>query len=248
MSAHSYPTPVLRQTSFIDPALPTLKPRPPKGDDWLFEIKFDGYRLQLHVRDGQAAIYSKNGADFTNRFPRIAAAAAGLPIKSCIIDGEVVACDAAGAPDFRALHGGNYAQTDLCVWAFDLLEIDGQDIRQMPLILRRVKLGRLLRGYGHDAVRYSEAFTNADKLLSECVRRGLEGIVCKEKGGVYWSGTKCGWVKVKTAQWREANKDRGELFNSKSMTTPRPAISATSTIGTAAAEKVSSAKSRRAGR
>jgi bifunctional non-homologous end joining protein LigD len=157
---------------------------------------------------------------------------------------RVVACDAAGAPDFRALHGGNYAQTDLCVWAFDLLEIDGQDIRQMPLILRRVKLGKLIRGYDHDALRYSEPFTNADKLLEECAKRGLEGIVCKEKGGAYWSGTKCGWIKVKTAQWREANMDRGELFNTKKS----PRVSPTSTSGTGAAAKASGAKSRRVGK
>jgi bifunctional non-homologous end joining protein LigD len=203
---------VLRKTSFIEPALPVLKPRPPKGDGWLYEIKFDGYRVQLHLRDGQATILSKNGADFTNRFPRIAAALADLPVKSAIIDGEVVACGTDGAPDFRALHGGNYAQTDLCVWAFDLLELDGQDTRQMPLILRRVKLRKILRDYDHDALRYSEAFTNAEKLLEECAKRGLEGIVAKEKAGGYRSGTRSGWQKIKTAQWREINKDRGELF------------------------------------
>jgi bifunctional non-homologous end joining protein LigD len=209
---------VLRKISFIEPALPTLKPWPPKGGDWLYEIKFDGYRVQLHVRDGQATVLSKNGADFTNRFPRIAAAAAELPVKSAIIDGEVVACDATGVPDFRALHGGNYSQTDLCVWAFDLLEIDGEDVRQMPLILRRVKLGKLLRAYNHDALRYSEAFINGEKLLEECVKRGLEGIVCKAKGGAYWSGKKCGWVKVKTNAWREQNSSRGELFAGKPRT------------------------------
>jgi ATP-dependent DNA ligase len=121
---------------------------------------------------------------------------------------------------------------------------DGQDIRQMPLILRRVKLGKLVRGYDHDALRYSEAFTNAEKLLQECAKRGLEGIVCKEKGGAYWSGTKCGWVKVKAAQWREANKDRGELFS----TSKTARISPTSITGTALAGKVSPARSRRAGK
>ena len=90
--------------------------------------------MQLHLRDGQATILSKNGANFTNRFTRIAAALSDLPVKSAIIDGEVVACGADGAPDFRALHGGNYSQTDLCVWCFGLLELDGQDTRQMPLL------------------------------------------------------------------------------------------------------------------
>ena len=154
---------VSRRSSFIPPAVPILKPRPPKGDGWLHEIKFDGYRVQLHMHRGQVTIYSKNGSDFTNRFPRIASALSDLPVKSAIIDGEVVASAADGSPDFRTLHGGNYLQTDLCVWCFDLLELDGQDIRQMPLLLRRVKLGKILRAYDHGALRYSEAFTNAEK-------------------------------------------------------------------------------------
>ena len=93
-----------------------------------------------------------------------------LPIKSCIIDGEVVACRADGAPDFRALHGGNYAETDLCVWSFDLLELDGKDMRHMPLIVRRLQLGKLLRTFDHDALRYSEAFRDPERLLAECDR------------------------------------------------------------------------------
>jgi ATP-dependent DNA ligase len=85
----------------------------------------------------------------------------------------------------------------------------------MPLLLRRAKLGKILRAYDHDALRYSEVFTNAEKLLEECAKRGLEGVVCKEKGGAYWTGTMCGWLKVKSATWREANKNRGELFKPK---------------------------------
>jgi len=167
------------KSAFIEPALPVLKPRPPKGDGWIHEIKFDGYRVQLHMHGGKVTIYSKNGSDFTNRFSRIAAALSELPVKSCIIDGEVVACRADGSPDFRALHGGNYAQTDLCVWCFDLLALDGRDLRHMPLIVRRLQLGKLLRTFDHDALRYSEGFASAEKLLAECDKRGLEGIVVK---------------------------------------------------------------------
>jgi bifunctional non-homologous end joining protein LigD len=205
----------VQRTTFIEPALPVLKPRPPKGDGWTYEIKFDGYRVQLRMRGGQVTIYSKNGSDFTSRFPRIAAAAAELPVKNCIIDGEVVACNQDGTPDFRALHGGNYAQTNLCIWCFDLLALDGNDMRHMPFIVRRLQLGKLIRKFDHDALRYSEGFANAEKLLAECDQRGLEGIVCKERDGVYHSGTKSRWIKVKTATWREANKDRGDLFDKK---------------------------------
>ena len=171
--------------------------------------------LLLPFRAGDATIYSKNGSDFTNRFSRIAGAASELPVKSCVIDGEVVANRPDGTPDFRALHGGNYAQTDLCVWCFDLLALDGNDMRHMPLIVRRLQLGKMLRKFDHDALRYSEGLASAEKLLAECDRRGLEGIVCKERDGVYHSGTKSRWIKVKTATWREANRDRGELFEKK---------------------------------
>jgi bifunctional non-homologous end joining protein LigD len=167
------------------------------------------------VQGGKVVIFSKGGSDFTNRFPRVAAAAAELPVKDCIIDGEIVACMKEGLPDFRALHGGNYAQTDLCVWCFNLLKLNGDDIRHMPLIVRRLQLGKLLKKFDHDALRYSEAFTNAEQLLEQCEARGLEGILCKERDGVYHSGTKSRWLKIKTAQWREANKDRGEMFVKK---------------------------------
>lgn len=120
------------------------------------------------MRDGETMIFSKNGSYFTNRFPRIAAAAAGLPVKDCIIDGEVVACRPDGAPDFRALHGGNHAQTDLCIWCFDLPALDGRDIRHMSLVVRRLQLSKLLKTFDHDALRYSEAFRDPERLLAEC--------------------------------------------------------------------------------
>ena len=93
--------------------------------------------------------------------------------------------------------------------------LDGRDIRHMPLMVRRLQLGKLLRKFDHDALRYSEAFRHPERLLAECDSRGLEGIVCKERDGVYHSGTKSRWIKVKTAAWREANRDRGELFAMK---------------------------------
>ena len=169
----------------------------------------------MDLTGGSVTIHSENGSDFTNRFPRIAAAAAELPVENCIIDGEVVACQPDGAPDFRALHGGNYSQTDLCIWAFDLLALDGRDIRHVPLIVRRLQLSKLLRKFDHDALRYSETFKDPERLLAECDSRGLEGIVCKERDRVYHSGTKSRWIKVKTATWREANRNRGELFEKK---------------------------------
>jgi bifunctional non-homologous end joining protein LigD len=183
----------------------------PSGDAWLHEVKFDGYRCQPHKTGDEANIFSKNGRDFTNRFTGIRDALLTLPCKSAIIDGEVVACREDGAPDFRMLHSGNYTQEELCVWCFDLMELNGKDLRPLSLVARRQKLELLLRRHDHPYVRYSESFRNGEQLLAECRTRGLEGIVSKRKNAPYKSG-KCDWVKVKCAQWKEDNKDRGDLF------------------------------------
>src|SRR5262245_55202577 len=187
---------VLRLSSF--PAQPALRVRPP-GDAWLHEVKFDGDRCQLHKAGNEVVILSKHGRDFTNRFPGIRGAVLTLPCKSTIIDGEVVACRHDGTPDFRALHSGNYSQEILCVWCFDLMELNSEDLRLLPLVTRKQKLGALLRRLDHPYVRYSEPFKNGEQLLAECRHRGLEGIVSKRKHAPYKSG-KCDWIKVKCAQ------------------------------------------------
>ena len=141
---------------------------------------------------------------------RVLLPSSSLP-KSAIIDAEVVACREDSLPDFRALHSGNYSQENLYVWCFDLMEFNGEDLRPLPLIARKQKLELLLHRHDHPYVRYSEAFKNAEQLLAECRVRGLEGIVSKKKQAPYKSG-KCDWIKVKCAQCKEDNKDRGDLF------------------------------------
>ena len=103
------------------------------------------------------------------------------------------------------------SRENLCVWCFDLMELNGEDLRSLPLIARKQKLEMLLRRHDHPYVRYSEAYKNAEQCLAECRVRGLEGIVSKKKQAPYKSG-KCDWIKVKCAQWKEENKNRGELF------------------------------------
>jgi bifunctional non-homologous end joining protein LigD len=95
---------VLSKSPFIVPCTPVQRGRPPVGDDWLHEVKFDGWRVQLHKSKRRATIYSRTGRDFTARFPTIAAAVASLPVPSVVLDGELTACDPSGLPDFRALH------------------------------------------------------------------------------------------------------------------------------------------------
>ena len=108
-----YLSAVLRPLRFVPPA-PVERSRPPKGPDWLHEVKFDGYRCQLLKGGARVAILSRNGKEFTGRFSGIWEALRDLPAKSAIIDAEIVACREDGAPDFRALHSGNYSDEVLC--------------------------------------------------------------------------------------------------------------------------------------
>ena len=188
---------------FIPLASPTLHPAPPTGPEWLHEVKFDGFRIQLHKAGDVVRVYSRNGKDFTDRFPSIAAAARRLP-KDAVIDGELVSCDEAGKPDFYALM--RRRTSGLCVWCFDLLMLGGRDLRSEALEQRKAKLGALLKKTPIDALRLSHTFGDGEKLLHAAAQRGLEGIVSKRRVGLYLPGTASGWIKVKTAEWREANR------------------------------------------
>jgi bifunctional non-homologous end joining protein LigD len=194
--------------AFLPIASPKLRPVPPSGPEWLHEVKHDGWRAQLHRSSAGAVILSKNGKDISGRFAPIRAALRNLP--ACIIDAEVVGCDADGMPDFRGLMAGNSA--GFCAWCFDLLAIDGRDVRKEPLEQRRERLRQLLSGADQDLLRYSDAFDDGEKLLEAAVRFGLEGIVSKKRSAPYVSGSNSGWIKVKTATWREANSERYKLF------------------------------------
>ena len=204
----------VRPSPFIVPANPILRDRPPQGDAWVHEVKFDGYRVQLHKHGKAITIYSRNGFDFTQRFPAVACALAHLPTRTAIIDAEVVAVTAQGLPDFAALLRRTAKPEDICCYCFGLLRHNSLDTRPLPLLARRARLAQLLERFDNGCLLLSETFSDAHKLLAECERLGIEGIVSKRKDAPYRSG-KCDWVKVKTRAWREANRDRGELFNQR---------------------------------
>jgi bifunctional non-homologous end joining protein LigD len=199
---------VLKRTAFIVPSAPVLKRSPPSGPDWLHEVKHDGWRAQLHKYDAGAFILSKSGKDISGRFAVIGSALHSLP--PCVIDAEIVGCDADGVPDFRSLMAGN--AHGYCAWCFDLLSVGGKDVRHEPLEKRRARLESLLAGADGDLLRFSEAFDDAEKLLAAALELGLEGIVSKKRDQPYRSGKNLGWIKVKTAAWRETNRDRWEMF------------------------------------
>ena len=154
-----------------------------RGHDWVHEIKFDGYRIQLRVEDGKVTLKTRKGLDWTSKFGAIATVAAALP--DCIIDGEIVALDHRGSPNFAGLQAAlsDEKTDDLIFFAFDLLFLSGEDLRQESLIDRKQKLKQLIdKAYGKDQaeIRYVEHFeTGGDAVLKSACRMSLEGIVSK---------------------------------------------------------------------
>ena len=198
---------------FIVPCQPTLRAAPPRGPGWVHEVKFDGYRVQVHKAGWRARLLSRHGHDLTDRSPEVARAVASLQAESAILDGELVALNDDGLPDFRSLlHRAQDAP--LAVWLFDLLDLNGRDVRTLPLEERRQRLQELLRGQTPNApLRFSESFDDPERLLAAADDLGLEGVVSKRLDAPYRSGRRAEWVKVKTERWRRANRERWQLFS-----------------------------------
>ncbi len=182
--------------AWIAPQLATLVSAPPAGHDWVHEIKLDGYRLLLRLERGRAKLLTRNRLDWTDRFLPVAEAAAGLPVKEALLDGELVVFDAAGVSSFQGLQRGA-GSGSLSYVAFDLLFLDGRDLRPEPLLERKKALARLLGGR-RGRLRYSEHFDAAGQEVYErACRMSLEGIVSKRKDAPYTSGRGQTWLKVK---------------------------------------------------
>jgi bifunctional non-homologous end joining protein LigD len=192
---------------FIEPQLCRVASRPPAGNDWVHEVKFDGYRLQLRIQNGRASLSTRKGLDWTRKFPAIARAAVDLP--DVIIDGEVVAINSQGAPDFAALQAAlsDGATDKLIFYAFDLLFADGRNLRELPLAERKGRLKNFLTARHDDAspIRYVEHLTaRGDEVLEGARQMGLEGIVSKRLDAPYRSGrTNASWLKVKCRAGQE---------------------------------------------
>jgi len=193
------PTPkAAAMPAFVEPQLCKLLDRPPTGSGWAHEIKFDGYRMQLRVEGGKASLKTRKGLDWTDRFPGIARAAGKLP--DCLIDGEIVALDEGGSPDFAALQAAlsDGGAEDLIFFAFDLLFEAGEDLRALPLTDRKARLQALLARPADTRLRYVEHFaTGGDAVLSSACRMSLEGIVSKTLDAPYRSGRSETWTKSK---------------------------------------------------
>lgn len=200
---------------FIDPCCPTPRKEPPVGDGWLHEIKHDGYRAQAQLNDGTPRIFTRRGYDWSTRMPTVSAAVRALPVKSVILDGELVAVDAKGQPVFYELPAAVAAKPSrvtarLIYYAFDLLYLDGYDLRGALLIERKRLLEALLNNArGLQLIKYVEHLdADGPVVLEHVCRLGLEGIVSKRADSPYRSGKRPDWIKTKCPAWREANKDR----------------------------------------
>jgi bifunctional non-homologous end joining protein LigD len=196
-----------RMPKFIEPALCRLLPRPPEGAGWAHEIKLDGYRLQLRVEDGRTRLLTRKGLDWTERFASIARAAEALA--DCVIDGEAVALNRDGVADFSALQAALAAgrESALVLFAFDLMFLDGRDLRTLPLAERKQRLERLLKSLpaaSRRRLRYLAHFTSPGAaVLESACRLSLEGVVSKRLQAPYESGRTGSWVKSKCRAGQE---------------------------------------------
>ncbi len=190
---------------FVEPQLATLVTKPPAGERWIHEIKFDGYRLEVRMKDGRVRFLTRSGLDWTHKFGKaLIEAFEELPITTALIDGELVVENQSGGSDFSALQADlSGGRTDRFVfYGFDLLYLDGIDLRSVPLLDRK----RLLRERldGQTEIRFSDHFTHDGALVLEKVcRLGLEGIVSKAGDAGYFSGRGKSWLKAKCSLRQE---------------------------------------------
>ncbi len=190
----------------LAPMLATLVDDVPKTGEWIYEIKFDGYRLLARMDDSDVRLFTRNGHDWTSRLKSLAKAIGALEIESGWLDGEIVVQDERGAPDFQALQNAfeSARPQDIVYYAFDLPYFNGYDLRNAPLRERRALLRQILEARPHERVRFSEDFAGApqDLLRNMCEMR-LEGLIGKKADSAYASRRSPAWIKLKCKQRQE---------------------------------------------
>jgi bifunctional non-homologous end joining protein LigD len=176
----------------------------PEGDEWIYELKLDGYRALLKKDGDEVLVQSRNRKDLTRMYPSVAAAGRGLNAKQAIVDGEIVAVDPSGRPSFQALqHRSLHPKHSILFYAFDLLQVDGKDFTQQPLTKRRAQLAEIVPA---DAtVRLLQPLPGTATEIVKAVREmGLEGVVAKRKASVYRCGERSeDWLKLKLERAQE---------------------------------------------
>jgi bifunctional non-homologous end joining protein LigD len=185
-----------KPSGFVPPCIPTRAPKPPSGPDWVHEVKHDGYRLQVRRQGDVVRLFTRNGYDWSSRYPAIAVTASRLRASSFTLDGEAVVCGPDGVAVFDALHRRGTVSGAM-LYAFDLLELDGEDLRALPLVDRKRRLAGLLSGRRLGIVLSDHTDEDGALLFVHACRMGLEGIVSKRLSAPYRSGRSRDWLKVK---------------------------------------------------
>jgi bifunctional non-homologous end joining protein LigD len=201
-------SPAGKLPAFIDMQLATLADQVPGGDDWLHEVKLDGYRMLCRIDKGKVRFFTRHGLDWTGRVSSLAQAAASLPCRRALLDGEVVVLDDSGVSDFGALQDAlsRHDTSRLIYFAFDLLHLDGADLTGMPLTERKQRLSAVLEpdGNADRAIRYClDVLGQGDRLLAKACELGVEGIVSKRADGLYRPGRSRDWLKIKCLRRQE---------------------------------------------
>jgi len=203
---------IRRPPGNIELCLPRPVKAPPTGSDWIHEIKHDGFRI-LARRDGpKVRLISRDGHDLTYRFPLAAAAVATLPVHSCSIDGEAIVCDGKGLAVFQFIR--NYRRGHIAtICAFDLIEIDGRDMRQQPIEERKHVLKWLLTK-SHPGITYNRHFDVEGAIVfHHACKLGCEGIVSKRIGSPYRAGRSADWIKVKNPEAPAVKREAEEKWS-----------------------------------
>lgn len=187
---------------FIEPQLATLADAPPRGDGWIYETKYDGYRLLARIRGPEVRLFTRHAEDWTGRLPHLAREIAALQLGDSWLDGEIVVIDAKGVPDFQALQNAFDAGRDagIVYYVFDAPWLAGRDLRRQPLLERKTQLAAALAGQRGGRIGYSDHFAGPERLdaiLEEACRIGLEGLIGKQAAGHYTGGRGRSWIKLK---------------------------------------------------
>ena len=204
------PAPDVPLPKFVEPQLATLVAAVPEGPGWLHELKFDGYRLFCRIDNRRISVLTRNAQDWSARFEVLTQAARQLPARQAIIDGEIVAFDDDGSHSFQRLQNSlrDGAAARLAYYAFDLLYLDGRDLRREPLIERKKLLQRFIsrgaKGRNTPLIRYSEHWIGrGEEIFAEACKTGLEGVIAKRVDEPYRSGRNHSWLKIKCSKSQE---------------------------------------------
>jgi len=192
---------------FVAPQLATLVKDAPEGEEWLHELKFDGYRMLCHLNRGKVRFWSRNQKDWTDKFPNVAKALKAVPVTNAILDGEIVIVDKAGRSSFQGLQQsmGKSGRATFVFQIFDLIYLDGLDLTSTPLVQRKLRLEELLASMkGDTALRYSEHVEGSGKqFFKQACEYGIEGIISKLAESPYQSTRNRNWLKAKCIKRQE---------------------------------------------